>query len=124
MITKDEWHRTAEFAAAAKWGEEHKSWFVFRRFGLPVLAVVVPVGLVGFLLWKAWQALSGSFSGHGAATMPALFWIVGGALLVATIIAFRPRTAFVTFGALMVKVGVLLALWLGYVAYGIGMIVS
>lgn len=123
MLTRDQWNQTAEYAAASKWGEEHKSWFVFRRFGLPVLAVVVPVGLVGFLIWKAWQALSGALSGHGTVGLPTLFWIVGGALLVATIIAFRPRTAFVTFGAMMVKVGVLLALWLGYIAYGIGSIV-
>lgn len=123
MLTKDQWNQTAEYAAAAKWGEEHRSWFVFRRFGLPVLAVVAPVALVGFLSWKAWQAMSGAISGHGMAGLPAFFWIAGVALLVATLIAFRPRANFVTFGVLMVKVGVLLALWLGYIAYGIGVLV-
>lgn len=122
-LTKDEWMRTAEYAAAAEWGKDHKGWFVFRRFGLPVLLVALPLGVIGFLGWRTWNAMAGAFSGHSAG-VPTAFWVIGTVLVLSTAIAFRPRAIPASTHSLMLKAVALLVLWLGFIAYGIGMMVS
>lgn len=124
MLTNEEWHRTAEHAAAAKWGEEHKSWFVFRRFGLPLVAGGLVAAMVGFLAYQAWHGVSSLFSDGPRAGTPSAFWLIGGVLLAATAVAWFPRRSVTLAHVLIIRALVTVLAWLGYISYGIALMAS
>lgn len=123
MLTKDEWKKHAEIAAAHKHGENNVGFYVWRRrlagpWGV-VLAVVVFAGVVRWL----WKNISLPDMGTGTGGLPIVFWVFMVALIIATGVAFRPARTFRTFSATMVRAAVIGLLWLGFITYAITVIV-
>lgn len=122
MLSKSEWRIEAERSAARKWGEENSGAFFFWRFLAGPLGVVILAGLVGlgayWLVRRAGEALSGG----PALSAPVGFWVAFTALAVGTAVAFRPRKAFTTFSFAVVRAVIVALLWLGLLAFGIGML--
>jgi hypothetical protein len=124
MITRDEWNRAADFAAAAKYGQDHSGWLTFRRvYAVPtaVLAALGAIGFGAFLLWT--KVVHPLFSGASLPAGPGTAApVIAAVLLVVTLIAFRPRAMPTMFHIFVIKVIVLGGAWLALIGWTIGRI--
>lgn len=121
-LTKEEWDRQAERSAAAKFGEDHAAWYTFKRYGLAPTAIGVGLIAVAVGVHWLWSHLRVPTIGAGRTGLPALFWILLAALVVGTVTAFRPRE-FTPAATMLVRAFVTGLLWLGFVTYGITVII-
>lgn len=121
-LTKDEWGRTAEHAAAARYGEKHMGFYVFRRFYALPLGLAVAAGTIGwggYWLWnRAAELFSGGVSVHGTTAL----WVVAVLLLAGSIALLRPSFIPRTPSATLLRAGLVLLAWLGFLGYLIGSI--
>lgn len=127
MITREEWMRTAEHAAAAKFGERHSGWLTFRRIYAAPVAVLVALGAIGFggyLLWA--KVVRPVFGGgaHFSAGLPIAVPVLAVVLLLATVIVFRPKDSSSLFSVMLLKVFVIGSAWLGLLGWTIAYIAS
>src|SRR3982750_1441155 len=122
MITRDEWNRAADLAAAAKYGQDHSGWLTFRRvYAVPtaVLAALATIGFGIFLLWTkvVHPLFSGASLPSGPGTAPP---VLAAVLLVATLVAFRPRAMPTMFHTAVIKVVVFGGAWLALIGWTVG----
>jgi hypothetical protein len=122
VITKDEWNRRAEFAAASKFGEDHAAWYIFKRYAAGPVGVVAAAGTLGLGGYWAWNHVHLPSAGLGPAHLPAVFWVFLVALALGTVITFRPGR-FVPAATALVRGVVFALLWLGFVTYGVVVLV-
>lgn len=121
MITREQWNKAAQEAAAAKYGTDHAGWYTFRRvYAVPVavLSALGAAGLAGYLLWH--KVVRPMFSGSGphvAGHLGLGFAMVAGALLVVTLVAFRPKAMPTIFHITVIKLFVVGSAWLGLIGY-------
>lgn len=124
MLSKQEWNKAAELAAAAKYGTQHAAWLRFKRFGAGPTAVLAAAAALGLGAWWLFaHVFAPLFSGPGPTVtghLPVGFWIVAGVFLVGTIAAFRVRLPSAPF--LLARTFVSLLVWLGMVAYAVGVL--
>lgn len=126
MISKEEWNRTAEHAAAASYGEEYRGWIMTKRvLAGPLGVVLLFAALVGALAWGAywlWNRAAEAFT--GTADLPGGgFWLAGGALLVVTLIAYRPG-AYPSIATLITKSALIVTCWLVWLGFLVGSLAS
>jgi hypothetical protein len=114
VITKDEWDRRAELAAAAKYGEKHVGWYTFKRYAAGPAGIAAAAGAVGLAAYWLFTHvhLPSATAGH----LPTAFWFFAIPLAIGTFIAFRPGRIFPVAFTLVV---VLALLWLGLITYGL-----
>lgn len=126
MITREEWKRTAEHAAAAKHGEKNYGWYAFRQYGAVPVGIAVAAGAVGLGAWWMWSNVIRPLFDHDtpgpAGGLPDAFWVITVIALVATLIAFRPGRKFAMLHVLLAKVAVTALVWLGLFGYAIAYI--
>lgn len=122
QLTRDEWKRQVEIAAAHKHGENNAGWYVFRRYGAGPLGILVIVGMLGYGAYWVWHHLSLPATGDGPAGLPVLFWIALVALILGTAYAFRPTHRFRPMATTMIRAVVAGLLWLGFLTYAITVI--
>lgn len=123
MLTKDEWKKNVEIAAAHKHGEQNASFYVWRRRLAGPWGVVLAVVVFGLAVrWLA-DHVSLPDTGSGPSGLPVLFWILLTALLLGTGWSVRPTRAFRPAAALLIRAVVLGLLWLGFVTYAITVII-
>lgn len=118
-MTREQWHSAAEKAAAETYGRKYASMYAFRRFGAVPTAVLIGVGVLGWLAYKAWQFLSGAFDGSGPAA-PTWSFIAAGALLIATLIAYRPGRMPSMPITGVIKAVVFAGAWIALVSFTVG----
>lgn len=121
-LTKEEWNRQAERAAAAKFGEDHAGWYTFKRYGLAPTSVLTGLGVVALGIRWVWTHLHLPAAAGGRGHFPALFWVFLAALIVGTAVAFRPRD-FTSAATQLVRAVVLGLLWLGFIVYGLTVVI-
>jgi hypothetical protein len=117
-LTKEEWNRQAERAAAASFGEKHAGYYTFKRYAAGPLGILGLAGLlIGGATW-AWNHVHLPSAGTGPAHLPVLFWVFLIGLAIGTVVAFRPGRI-VPAAAVLMRAVVFSLLWLGVVTYGI-----
>lgn len=117
-LTKDEWSRHAEIAAAHKFGEDHAGWYTFKRYGAAPVGIAALAGLVGWGVYWLWHHIG--IPGGTQGGLPIAFWIALTLLLIGSAYALRRPT--VRPAAMLVRAVVLSLLWLGFVVYGLTVI--
>lgn len=92
MLTRQEWHRAAEYEAARYYGKKYAGWYLLRRNAGPI-AILLGLGAAGGGAWWLWDTVSGAVSGAPVGSgVPAwslvvlLLAVVSGAVSVATAI--------------------------------------
>lgn len=126
MLSKEEWRRAAELAAAAEDGRKHASWLRFKRFGAAPAGILVAVGAAGLGAWWMFaHVVSPLFSGSGphvAGRLPIGFVLVSGVALIGTIAAFRVRYPSAMF--LIARAIGAVFIWLGLLTYAVTVLVA
>jgi len=118
-LTKQEWDHAAEKSAAEAYGRDHKGWYVFKRYGAKPTAAALVLAGIGWLGYKLWSAASHALSGDVAmpsATSVLLFV----ALLLATLVAYRPGRALLSLPMMIVKAVVFVGAWLMLISVALG----
>lgn len=123
QLTRDEWKRHVEIAAAHKHGENNAGWYVFRRYGAGPLGVLAIAGTLGWGAYWLWNHISLPDVGNGPAGIPALFWVFLVALILGTGFAFRPTDRFRPMSSTLLRAVVTGLLWLGFVTYAVTVII-
>lgn len=121
QLTKNEWNRHAEIAAAHKHGENHVGWYLFRRYGAGPTAVLVVLGALA--LGARWLWTHARLPGAGVAGIPVAFWVLLVALILGTGVAFRPARTVRPAAATLVRLVVVGLLWLGLITYAVTVII-
>ncbi len=117
MITKEEWNRRAELAAAAAHGEKYAGYYRFKRYAAGPLGIATGTGILGLGAYWTWNHVHLPSATAGPGHLPTAFWVFLVLLVVGTFIAFRPGR-FVPAAATLVRAVVFSLLWLGFVTYG------
>jgi hypothetical protein len=120
-LTKEQWDHAAEKAAAEAYGRDHKGWYVFKRYGAAPTAVAAVLAGLGFLGYKLWSAASHALAGDVPMPSP-LSLALFAALLIATLIAYRPGRFPLSLPAMLVKAIVFIGAWLMLIATALGAI--
>lgn len=125
MLSKEEWTRTAEHSAAAAYGEKHKEWYAFKRWGAAPLGVLIAVGAVGYGAFWLWERATGLLSGSGPSVdAPLGLFAAAAVLLLVTVIAFWPGRLPSTFPVLLAKLSILGVAWMLVLGFLLGSLVS
>lgn len=122
-LSRTEWRDVAEVEAARSYGKKYAGWFAFKRFGAGPLGIVVVVAALGLGARWVWTHVRSLLAGtdvavSGGHTLAVAFIV----LTLATFIAYRPGRSPSMPVALVVKLLVFGALWLGLFAFLIGRI--
>lgn len=122
MLSKEEWNKTAERAAAAEYGAKHARWLRFKRFGAVPLSALVTAGALGLGAWWTFShLLAPLFAGAGpdlSGHLPLGFLLVVLAAGVGTVAAFRVSVPSASF--LIARAVLSVLVWLGLLAFAIG----
>ena len=124
MLSKEEWRKTAELAAAAEDGRRHASWLRFKRFGAVPTGILVGAGFLGLGAWWLFAHVvtpifSGgipSLGGH----LPGIFWVVAVGMVAGSVVAFRRPV--VSVAVLLARIVAVLA-WIGLAVYAMTVLV-
>jgi hypothetical protein len=123
VLTKDEWKKNVEIAAAHKHGEDNASFYVWRRRLAGPWGVVLAVVAFGLVVrWLTHHVHLPSASG-GPAGLPVLFWILLVGLILGTGWSFRPARTIRPAATTLIRAFVIGLLWLGFVTYAITVII-
>lgn len=120
-LTNEEWDRHAAIAAAHKHGENHAGWYQFQRYA-PQIGALVLVALLGGGAYWIWHHIKLPSTGSGPAGLPTLFWVFMVVLIGGTWYMFRPGRT-IRPSATLARAVVLTLLWLGFVVYGVTVII-
>lgn len=114
MLTREEFKRHAEIAAAHKHGEDHKTYYVFRQYARgPLGAVSIALALaLGLITLVRHVHLP-----HAPAHVGLAYWLVVAGLAAGTWLAFRIRVIMASTALARIVVAALL--WLGVITYGV-----
>jgi hypothetical protein len=115
-MTRSEWWSVAEKSAAEHYGRKYASFFMFRRWMAGPLGVVLAAGAFGWGAWWVWTHAAAAFTRPGAG-LPSGVWVLAGAWLVVTVVAYRPGRGFAMPGFRIVKGFVVVAGWLTLAGY-------
>lgn len=92
MLSRREWGDIAERSAAAKHGESNAEYYVWRRRA-PSIVAGLAIGAAGYGVYWLWHVTStalGQVHPPRPGGVPFLFWLLGPALVIGTVVAFRP----------------------------------
>ncbi len=123
MLSKQVWRDEAERAAARKFGENNAGWFIARRFLAGPLGLLVLAGGLGWAAWWVWQRATAAIGSGLSWDPPLVFGVLVAFLGVASMVAFRPRARVVPAHITILKLFVFGLLWLGVLAYAVGLLV-
>lgn len=118
MLTRSEFRKHAEIAAAHRYGEKHEAWLTFRqRMHGPLGAVsaALVLGLGALWLWHHVHLPSAT------AHVGLAYWLVVAGLALVTALVFRIRVTLAATALVRIVVAVLL--WLGVVSYGVFVVI-
>lgn len=122
MLTREEWGRAAEKAAAEAHGRENKGFYAARHYA-PYWIGVFLLAALGFGGWwlvdRLGRALHGGVHLSPPGHLSVLFFVATGILVLATIYAFRPGRID-RLGVLAVKGLIVGAGWVFLAVYLIG----
>jgi hypothetical protein len=124
MLSRQDWKNYADVAAAHKHGEETWRWRLFKRRMAGPWGVAAAAGAVGFGAWWLWDHAADALGGVNTPPSSSGFLAVAVLLIIATTVAFRPRSMPTPAHILILKVAVFGALWLGLVAFGVSYLFS
>lgn len=122
LTTKEEWTRRAELSAAAAFGEKHAGLYTFKRYGAGPAGVAIAGGLLGLGGYWLWTHVHLPSAGTGPAHLPTLFWILLVGLVLGTAFVFRPGR-YLLAAPMLIRAVVTALLWLGFVTYGVVVLV-
>ena len=122
MLTREQWGHAAEKAAAEAHGRDNKGFYVARHYA-PYWIGAILLGALGFGVWwvitRVNRLMSGGVHLTAQGHLPVLFFAATGALIIATVYAFRPGRID-RLGVLTVKILVVGAAWIFWAVYLIG----
>ena len=119
MLTKYEWQRHAETAAAHKHGEDNAGFYIWRRRLAGPWGVALGAGVFVLMVRAGVFPALFRWLGHLVGGRTGACWIAFGALTLVTAIMFRPTKAVRPAATTLALCAVAFPLWIVFIFYAI-----
>lgn len=120
-LSKDEWERAEQLAAAHKRGERRERYHTWRRFYAVPTSIAVALGAIGLGCWWVVKHVARAVAGGVPTGSPGGYWFFFGAALVLTVAAMSLKPT--TFSLAAGRAVALAAMWLGLIGYGLASLI-
>lgn len=120
-LSKEEWQRAEQLAAAHKRGERRERYHTWRRFYAVPTSIAVVLGAIGLGCWWVVKHVARAVTNGMPTGSLGGYWLFFGAALVLTVVAMSLKPT--TFSLAAGRAVVLAAMWLGLIGYGLASLI-